>query len=153
MESTNYWKCILNFLSSFLMNWQWLFQQPNHSTYSKPSTQVASTAEQGFWHCFTDRLNQNLVSSVAQAIILWDRRENFSRDDGTIPIFGVFHVILNFLSSNKIHRIYHLYFFSSSSKKNINSVSSQYRSIMTGHHFLLVTAASGEPCILLCTCR
>ena len=84
--------------------------------------------EQGFWHCFTDKLNQSLVSSVAQAIILWDGRENFSHDDGTIiypHYFGVFYIILSFLSSNKINQIYHLYFFSSSSSKNINSVSSQ----------------------------
>ena len=84
MESTNYWKCILNFLSSLLTNDSGFFQQPNHGTYSNPGTQVASTVEQGFWHCFTDKLNQSLVSSVAQAIILWDGRENFSHDDGTI---------------------------------------------------------------------
>lgn len=119
------------FWISFRPFWQndnGFFQQPNHGTYSNPGTQVACTVEQGFWHCFTDKLNQSLVSSVAQAIILWDGRENFSHDDGTIiypHYFGVFYIILSFLSSNKINQIYHLYFFSSSSSKNINSVSSQ----------------------------
>ena len=42
MESTNYWKCILNFLSSLLTNDSGFFQQPNHGTYSNPGTQVAS---------------------------------------------------------------------------------------------------------------
>ena len=62
--------------------------------------------EQGFWHCFTDKLNQSLVSSVAQAIILWDGRENFRHDDGTIIyphyFWGILHHIkFPFFQQNK----------------------------------------------------
>ena len=60
-DSTNYRKWVSNFLSSWLANRQWLFQKANHGAYSNPGTQVEA---QG---CFTERLNQSWVSSVAQA--------------------------------------------------------------------------------------
>ena len=40
MDSTNYWKCVSNFLSSWLGNRQCLFWQANHGTWSNPGTQV-----------------------------------------------------------------------------------------------------------------
>ena len=39
-NSTNYWKCISNFLLSWLSNRQCLFWQANHCTWSNPGTQV-----------------------------------------------------------------------------------------------------------------
>ena len=153
MESTNYWKCILNFLSSLLTKWQWLFQQPVTA-----HTQILVHRwhlEQGFWHFFTDRMNQSLVSTVSQAIILWDCRENFSHDDGTIIHSHLVYFTSYYLSFLPTKYTRFIIFISSPSpppQKNINSVSSRYGSIMTGHQFLLVSAASREPCILLCTC-
>jgi len=52
-DSMNYRKWILNFLSSWLTNRLWLFQLVIHG--------------QGFRLCFTDRLHQSYVLSVAQA--------------------------------------------------------------------------------------
>ena len=34
----------------------------------KPPPPGSATAEQGFWHCFVDRLNKGLVPPVVQAI-------------------------------------------------------------------------------------
>ena len=38
----NYWKCISNFVSSWLANWQCHFKQANHGAYSNLGTQVGS---------------------------------------------------------------------------------------------------------------
>jgi len=35
---------------------------------SLPLPSGSATAEQGFWHCFVDRLNKSLVPPVVQAI-------------------------------------------------------------------------------------
>ena len=43
-----------------------VLQRADHGAYSNPGTQVGGL-EQGFWHCFTEGLNQSLISSVAQA--------------------------------------------------------------------------------------
>ena len=39
-DSTNYWKCVSNFLPSWLANWQCLFWQANHGTWWNSGTQV-----------------------------------------------------------------------------------------------------------------
>ena len=41
-DSMNYQKYILNFPSPCLANWQWLFEQANHSVHSNPGTQVGT---------------------------------------------------------------------------------------------------------------
>ena len=64
-DSTNYRKCVSNFLSSWLANQQWDFWQANHEAYSNPGTQVE--AQEGFRRAFADGLNQSLVPSVTQA--------------------------------------------------------------------------------------
>ena len=38
--STNYRKCVSNFPSTWLANWQWQFLLANHGTYSNPGTQA-----------------------------------------------------------------------------------------------------------------
>ena len=40
--ATNYWKCISNFVSSWLANWQCHFKQANHGAYLNLGTQVGS---------------------------------------------------------------------------------------------------------------
>ena len=67
MNSTNYWKCVLNFPPTWLANWQWLFEQANHGLYLI-SWYTSRGPEQQFWHCFTDRLLEVLVLSVVQAM-------------------------------------------------------------------------------------
>ena len=54
-------ECISDFLSSWLVNRQCLFQQANHGAYSNPGTQM------GLLCCFADGLNQSLVLFVVQA--------------------------------------------------------------------------------------
>ena len=56
-DSTNYRICVSNFLSSWLVNRQWLSWQTNHGAYT------GGGLEQGFWPVFAD----GLISSVAQA--------------------------------------------------------------------------------------
>ena len=46
--------------------WTMAYLTANHNMYSHPSRQGG--LEQEFWCCFTDRLNQSLISSLAQAI-------------------------------------------------------------------------------------
>ena len=67
MDSTNYRKSISNFLSSWLANRQWYLQQVNHGTRVLKSWYTGRGPEDGFWHCFTDGLDQSLVLSAAQA--------------------------------------------------------------------------------------
>ena len=88
-NSTNYWKCISNLLSSWLANQQCLFWQANHGTYSNPGTQVGPG--QGFWCCFANRLNQSLVSSVGQATALQEWMEIGIKNSGNW-ILSFFHL-------------------------------------------------------------
>ena len=57
----NYQKCVSNFLSSWLANWQGQSWRVIKSWYT------GGDPEQGFRRCFADRLKQSLVSSVVQA--------------------------------------------------------------------------------------
>ena len=57
---------VLNFPTTWLANWQWLFEQANHGLYLI-SWYTSRGPEQQFWHCFTDRLLEVLVLSVVQA--------------------------------------------------------------------------------------
>ena len=88
-NSTNYWKCISNLLSSWVANQQCLFWQANHGTYSNPGTQVGPG--QGFWCCFADRLNQILVSSVGLATALQEWMEIGIKNSGNW-ILSFFHL-------------------------------------------------------------
>ena len=56
MDSTNYWKCVLNFPPTWLANWQWLFEQANHGLYLISWYTAGRGPEQQFWSCFTDRI-------------------------------------------------------------------------------------------------
>ena len=58
MDSTNYLKCVSNFLSTWWPYWQWLFNRPIMAR-----TQILVHRwglEQGFQHCFADGLNHSL---------------------------------------------------------------------------------------------
>ena len=63
----HYWKCILNFLSTWLANQQGLLQQTNHSRYPNRSTQV-STLNKDFGAVLQKDLTRSLVPAVAPAI-------------------------------------------------------------------------------------
>ena len=63
----HYWKCILNFLSTWLANQQGLLQQTNHSRYPNRSTQV-SALNKDFGAVLQKDLTRSLVPAVAPAI-------------------------------------------------------------------------------------
>ena len=72
----NYQKCVLNFLSSWLANWQGQSWRVIKCWYT------GGDPEQGFRRCFADRLKQSLVSSVVQAtwrklLPFWPPKINF----------------------------------------------------------------------------
>ena len=122
------------------------FLTARHGTYSNPGTQVASRSRVlAMFH------RQTEPQFSVTCVILWDCRENFSHDDGTIIHSHLVYFTSYYLSFLPTKYTRFIIFISSPSpppQKNINSVSSRYRFIMTGHHFLLVSAASGKPCIL-----
>ena len=63
----HYWKCILNFLSTWLANQQGLLQQTNHSRYPNRSTQV-SALNKDFGAVLQKDLTRSLVPAVAPVI-------------------------------------------------------------------------------------
>ena len=67
----NYKIYISNFLSSWLANQQWYFQQSNHGMYSNPGTQVGAENRD-----FGAVLQMDLtrVSFVCGALMIWEAR-------------------------------------------------------------------------------
>ena len=67
MDSTNYWKSISNFPSTWFANWQWLFL----TGQSWPILESWHTGwgGQGFWYCFDDKLNQARVVQMLDSAI------------------------------------------------------------------------------------
>ena len=61
MDSTNYWKCVLNFPPTWLANWHMAFWTGQswsvpHKKKKKLSWYTGRGPEQQFWSCFTDRI-------------------------------------------------------------------------------------------------
>ena len=94
-NSTNYRKCVSNFLSFWLENGQW-FSSTGQSWRVLKSWYTAGDPEQGFRRRFADRLNQSLVSSETQAQSLLGNRKRTSEIEETFKVSVTFTLFASF---------------------------------------------------------